>query len=453
MFSSGILAELDPEISQQLGEFDSILTKNEKLIARSHLFTREELKELEQSVINIRSQTGECISYNQDSSLKIDGEIELLGDVAGRENRDVTQKRRSLKKQKEKHEAQLASCRLVILRSNQLIEKIQQKHQSLVASQLLSRNKTLLANIKVNLDNPGEGLDSLTDFVVSTSGLDIAYENRYLLSFFIMLSVAATFLLQKLIRKLVARQVEIPHYSFARMLQISLLSCTAHYMPALLLTLSFAAYFLYFGLSLDQFPFMALVTIGLFLYVLLTLILRVVLNPVKPAKPLTNLQRDVAQRLARRLRLLAKLLFVGFLIYSASNLHDFSDSVTAILRNIYITLIILNLCWAFWLIGYIRGLANTHLLRTIIVLTLVGSMFADWAGYNNLANFVVIGISGSIIAWLLTLFISTLWTEFFDSLDDGDFAWQRYIRRKIGVQPDEYLPGSLWFRFAFVIVV
>ena len=221
-----------------------------------------------------------------------------------------------------------------------------------------------------------------------------------------MLSVVGTFLFQKLFRKLIADQGEKSHYSFPRMLLISLLSCTAHYMLALLLTSSFAVYFLYLGLSLEQFPFIALVTIGLFLYVLLTLILRIVLNPVKSAKPLTNLQQDVAQTLAKRLRLLAKLLFVGFLIFSASNLHDFSDSVTGILRNIYITLIILNLCWAFWLIGYIRGLANTHLLRSIIVITLIGSMFADWAGYNNLANFIVIGISGSIVAWILTHFIS-----------------------------------------------
>jgi small-conductance mechanosensitive channel len=318
---------------------------------------------------------------------------------------------------------------------------------------LLSRNKTLLANIKANFDNPGEGLDSLVDFVVSTSGLDIVYEHRYLLSLFIVLSVVGTFLLQKLIRKLISSQAAKAHYSFARMLLNSLLACTAHYMLALLLTSSFAVYFLYLGLSLAQFPFIALVTIGLFLYVLLTLILRVVLNPVKPAKPLINLQQEVAQTLAKRLRLLAKLLFIGFLIYSASNLHDFSDSVTGILRNIYITLIILNLCWAFWLIGYIRGLANTHFLRSVIVITLLGSLFADWAGYNNFANFVVIGISASIVAWILAHFVSTLWTEFFDSLDDGDFAWQRYLRRKIGVQPEENMPGSLWFRFTFVIVV
>jgi small-conductance mechanosensitive channel len=453
VFSTALSAELDPDISQQVVESDSALTKIEKSISNINLFTLEYLKELEQFGIKIKSQTGRCITINQDSIVKIDGEIELLGGITVQENENVTQKRNSLESVKQEHEAQLASCHLLILRSNELIEKFRQKQASVIASQLLSRNNTLLANIRSNIENPKEGFGSLIDFVISGAGLDIVYQNRYLLSLFIVISVIGTILFRKLVRKLLARQDYKSPRSFSRELQISVLSCTAHYMLALLLTLSFAGYFIYFGLSLDQFPFIALATIGLFLYVLLTLILRVFLNPLEPAKPLTNLPRDVAEILAKRLRLLAKLLFVGFLIFSASNLHDFPSSVTGMLRNIYITLIILNLCWAFWLLGYIRGLANTHLLRSIIIVTLLASLFADWAGYNNLANFIVIGISGSITAWILTLFMITLWSEFFNSLDDGDFAWQRYLRQKIGVQPGEYLPGSLWLRFVFAIVV
>jgi len=453
VFSTALLAELDPDISQQVDESNAALTKVEKSISNINLFTLEYLEELEQFSIKIKSQTGQCIKINQEGIVKIDGKFELLGDITEKESGEVTQKRNSLKSLKQKHEAQLASCHLLILRSNALIETFQQKQKSVIASQLLSRNNTLLANIRANIENPKEGFGSLIDFMISGAGLDIVYHNRYLLSLLIVISVIGTMLFRKLVRKLLAGQDNKSPRSFSRELQTSVLSCTAHYMLALLLTSSFAGYFIYFGLSLDQFPFIALATIGLFLYVLLTLILRVVLNPLEPAKPLTNLSQNVAETLAKRLRLLAKLLFVGFLIFTASNLHEFPSSVTGTLRNIYITLIILNLCWAFWLLGYIRGLANTQLLRLIIVVTLLVSLFADWAGYNNLANFIVIGISGSIIAWILTHFMITLWTEFFNSLDDGDFVWQRYLRQKIGVQQGEYLPGSLWFRFVFAILV
>ncbi|MFV2031285.1 MAG: mechanosensitive ion channel domain-containing protein [Gammaproteobacteria bacterium] len=453
IFSSALLADLDPEISRQVGAFDTSLTKMENTLLRSKNISAEALKEMQQSVTKIKSQSQGCVNFNQDNIEKINGDVELLGEVTQREDREVTEKRKSLKKIKLKHEAQLASCRLLILRSNQLIESTQKRQQALIASELLSRNKTLLDHIKDNIDSPGKGLDVLVDFAVSTAGLDVIAQHRNLLALIIAMSLVGTLVLRKLLRKAIPRVYRKSRRSFARRLQLALMSCFMHYMLAFLLTLSFAVYFLYLGLLINNFPFIALVSIGLFLYILLTLVLRVVLDPLRPARPLTRLPREVGLILAWRLRLLAKLLFVGFLVFAASNLHDFSDSVTGILRSIYITLLVLNLCWAFWLLGYIRGLANTHLIRTIIIFALLGGMFADWAGYNNLANFILIGITGSFTALILTFFAATLWTEFFNSFDDGEFAWQQFIRRKIGVQPGEYLPGSMWFRFTFSIVI
>ena len=453
LLSVGVRAELDPEIMKQIGFADALLTKNEKIILVREDFTLAELKELAKSAVKVKSEAKACIASNESSIEKVLLDIELLGEVIEPEDREVTKKRNSLDETKQKHETQLATCRLLRLRSNQLIEATQKKEQKLIASELLSRNKTLLQHVRDNLSNPGEGFYSLVDFVVSSSGLEVVYKNRYLLSILIVAAVLGTWLLQKLFSTAINRNREKPPRSFAGKIFFSILTASSRYMLPLLLSTFFAVYFLYFGLSNHKFPFVALVSIGLFLYVLLTLILRIFLNPVDPAGSLTSLPKDVAARLDRRLNLLAVLLFAGFLLFSASQLYEFSDAVTGILRNIYITLVILNLCWAFWLLGYIKGLGNKHVLRLVIILTLLTGMFADWAGYNNLSIFIVVGISGSVMAWVITHFIITLWTEFFNSLDDGDFAWQRSLRRKLGVEPGEYLPGSTWFRFLFAIVV
>ena len=453
VFSAAVLAQLDPEILKQIGFSEALLSKNEKTISRRHEFTLAELKELVQSANRVRSQAKACIASNESSIEKVITDIEQLGEVVEPESKEVTKKRNSLDQKKQKHETQLATCRLLQLRSNQLIEATQKKERELIASELLSRNKTLLQHVKDNFTNPGEGFYSLVDFVVSSSGLEIVYKNRYLLSMFIVASVLGTWLLQKLCSIAITKNSKKPPRSFAGKIFYSILTASSRYMLALLLSAFFAIYFLYFGLANHQFPFVALVSIGLFLYVLLTLILRIFLNPINPASPLTSLPKNVAVKLDRRLSLLAKLLFIGFLLFAASNLHDFPDAVTGILRNIYITLVILNLCWAFWLLGYIKGLGNKHVLRLVIILTLLTGMFADWAGYNNLSVFIVVGISGSVMAWVITHFIIILWTEFFNSLDDGEYAWQRSLRRKLGVEPGEYLPGSTWFRFLFVIVV
>ena len=451
-YSATISADINLEISQLVAESNKSLTKSEKKLEKNKTLLIDELKKLQQSVAAIKSEIDLCIRSNQDSVIKIREDLDLLGEISRPENRDVSEKRKSLTKLQKRHEGQLSTCRLLTLRSNQIIEATTERQQALVALQLLARNSSVLDHIQGNLDNPTEGIDSLLDFVVSTADFDIIYQYGYLLIVMVITSIVSIFLLRQLLARSVRNFHKKSHRSFARLLQISLLVGLKHYIVSLMLTFVFGAYFVYFSLSTGHFPFIALVSIGLFLYVFLTLILRITLNPIAPAEPLTALPKQVALNLIGRLLLLAKLLFAGFLIYSASNMYEFSDSVTGLLRNIYIAMVVLNLCWAFWLLGYIKGLANTHLLRSMIILVLLLSMLADWAGYNNLSSFILIGVVGSISAWFLTQIIVILWTDFLDSLDDGEFVWQQFIRRKIGVKPGDYLPGSMWFRLTFGIV-
>jgi potassium efflux system protein len=453
LYSASIFADINLEISNLVVESSKSLTKSEKKLEQKEPLLIDELKSLQQSVTTIKSDIDSCISSNQSSVSKITEDLELLGEGAERGNREVSQKHRSLTKLQHEHKSQLATCRLLTLRSNQIIEVTTERQQALIALQLFTRNSSVLDHIQANLENPMEGIGSLLDFVVSTAGFDVIYQHRYLLTVMLAISIVSIVFLRQLLARSVRHYHKKSNRSFARLLQISLLSGLKHYMITLLLTFVLAAYSIYVSLSIGHFPFVALVSIGLFLYVFLTLILRITLNPIAPAEPLTTVPKEVALNLIKRLRLLAKLLFVGFLIFSASNLYEFPDSVTGLLRNIYIAMVVLNLCWAFWLLGYIKGLANSHLLRSMIILTLLLSMFSDWTGYNNLSSFILIGVVGSISAWFLTRIIVILWTDFFDSLDDGQFAWQQFVRRKIGVKPGDYLPGSMWFRLAFGIVV
>jgi len=89
VFSAGLLAELDPDISRQVDESDSALTKIEKSLSNLNLFTLEHLKELEQFGIKTKSQTDQCITFNQESMVKIDGEIELLGGITEQESESM----------------------------------------------------------------------------------------------------------------------------------------------------------------------------------------------------------------------------------------------------------------------------------------------------------------------------------------------------------------------------
>jgi len=446
-------AAVDEELGALLKSYDSVLGQQEKALAGRNRPSLEDLKDFQLVTAEIKAVANDCIVSNQESIDNIIRDIGLIGAEGNHEDQVVVAKRKSLDRIKAQHENQLATCRVLLLRTTQIGETALLQQQEIVASQLLTRNESLLEHLQDNIMNPRKGLKALLVFVVDSSGIDLIHENWHRLTLLIAVSMVVALILRGIFSIFISRFESRAQSSFARRFTIALLTCSRHYLLMLFLTGSIAGYFLYLGLANEHFPFISLLSIGLFLYVLLTWGLRIILGPNKPATLLIDLQKDVAEKLMRRLRLLAKLLFVGFLIFSATRLHDFPDFVTGLLRNIYLTLLVLNLCWAFWLLSNIRGLANKHLLRTIIILVLVISLVADWSGYNNLASFILIGIAGSISLWLLTHLILKLWTDFFDSLDDGEFAWQQFIRRKIGVQNGEYIPGSFWFRFTFNLVV
>jgi len=170
-----------------------------------------------------------------------------------------------------------------------------------------------------------------------------------------------------------------------------------------------------------------------------------------PGQPLTRLPGEVSALLARRLRLLSKLLLIGYLMYAALQIHEFPEPITGLLRNIYLFLLILNLIWAVWLLRYYETMSN-HLLRVLILFGLVVTLLADWMGYANLANYLLVGITGSMLLWALTIFVLRLWSDFLDGLDEGRSEWQRKLRKMIGVKEGDYLPGSVWFRFTFALV-
>ncbi|MFA9421671.1 MAG: hypothetical protein ACERLB_16105, partial [Gammaproteobacteria bacterium] len=67
LFTTSVLAELDPEINKQIAESDSQLTIKEKSIKRSKEWTVVELKEMALSVSSVKTQAKTCIAFNESS--------------------------------------------------------------------------------------------------------------------------------------------------------------------------------------------------------------------------------------------------------------------------------------------------------------------------------------------------------------------------------------------------
>ena len=443
----------DPVLSLRIGEAENKLQVIEKSLAdpRKRL-DRDVLKLFQEQGQFVKQVAQECIDKNEAAINKSADDLELLGPQNLSEDKEVTDKRESLNQSMLSHAQQLASCRLMLLRAHEVVDVTLAKQQQQLASELFARRPNLLENIKNSLLHPVQAFEAGLQFVQVSGGIDRAMTEWLPLSILAALALAISLLIKRRLKLSLDRHAAAEHKGYLSQFQLSLMSCANRYLLGLTLSgfLSLHALWRFF-IQQRSWDFIDILLVGLFLYGVINLVIRVVLNPCPPGQPLTRLPAEVSALLARRLRLLSKLLLIGYLMYAALQIHEFPEPITGLLRNIYLFLLILNLIWAVWLLRYYETMSN-HLLRVLILFGLVVTLLADWMGYANLANYLLVGITGSMLLWALTIFVLRLWSDFLDGLDEGRSEWQRKLRKMIGVKEGDYLPGSVWFRFTFALV-
>ncbi len=451
--ASTVLA-IDPILSLKVGEAESQLQLIEKAFKNPrNSLNLKLLSEFQEQGLEVKKVANECIDINEKAINKSADDLELLGAQMVTEEADVTKKRQSLNQSMLSNAQQLASCRLLLLRAHEIVDVVIARQQQALASELLARQSNILQNFKNNLLNPVKAYDAVVTFVEQDSGARNLLESWPELMVCMLVAAVLIIVFRKLLNSQLKFNQQSQTSGYLSQFQLSLISCARRHMSALILTATLSLYYayqLFTGLALD---FLGVLVFGLFLYVLFNLFIRILLNPYPPAQPLTSLPQDISLLLASRLRLLSKLLFAGFLMYTAIQIHEFPDQITALMRNIYVFLLVLNLIWAAWLLRYYRGLSNIHLLRILVISGLLICLGADWLGYANLSNFILIGIVGSFLVWSLAIFLTRIWSDLFDSLDEGRHDWQKALRKRVGVRDKEFLPGSIWFRFTFSLIL
>ncbi len=445
---------VDPHLSLQVGEADVRLQKLEKAFDNpaDHV-ELSRLYEFQKDGLFVKKTANECIEINEGAINKAADDLDLLGVQTLKEGADVLRKRQSLNQTMLGHAQQLASCRLLLLRAHELVAITLTRQELAIASELWAKKSNLYENFKNILLNPAHFFNATIKFIQTDSGLTDAWNNSYILFGLLLLSVVMILFLKRRLKSSLRRHEMVAQKGYLSQFQLALISCASRHMPPLILMGIMSLYYLYRLIVENRLDFLGLMVFGLFLYVIINLFIRILLNPCPPGNRLTKLPEDISLLLARRLRLLSKILLVGFLMYSALQIHDFPSPITSLLRNVYLFLLVLNIIWAVWLLRFYEGVSNNLFLRTIIIFGLLFCLAVDWVGYRNLADFVLLGITGSILIWAITIFLLRIWTDFLDSMDEGRHEWQQRMRKRIGVRGNDFLPGSFWFRFTFAIVI
>lgn len=391
-----------------------------------------------------RSEAEKCTAEVNEQVIKLSGDLEKLGKPIRAESADVRNKRKLLNQQKTELEKRLASCRLLVIRSDELLQKIAKQQKAIIASHLLAKGPAFHFLIKDNWDQPAQWLESSTAFIRKHSGierlsrLDIAF-------LLVLISVGIILGILYRRRSLVKIKDKVWDSSFSNRFYCALSSNFARYAPAMFGSLVSVAFLFFNFASVRPVPFINVVAYGLPVYLSLIAIIRAFLRPHAPAKRVLKLPVEVASAFSRRLELLVLLLFIGYLLFATLLAQSLPESALLMARSVFAAIFILNLIWVVWLVGYLPRLGETLWARAILILAFMSVLVIEWLGYRNLSVWILRTLIGTVFAAGTMWLIGRLLRELYHGLNQGRTEWHQAIRRMFGLHGDEHMPGLFWF--------
>jgi potassium-dependent mechanosensitive channel len=434
-----------PDQAQQLSAFDRTLDRIDHELKTSRP-GEETLHQWVKEITNGKSLASTCATDAEQQLNKVKQDVTSLGKPVKGESRDVVDRRRSLDEKKNTLEKRQASCRLLMQRADDAMSRVTNAQKERLARHLFARGPSFYSVLVDNWQQPAVWLRSAEKFVVSDSGLkQISGVQRVILVIVLFVGLAAGVT----VRHLMFNWVQEHHWrvSFAGRFRRSLMTTLGHYMPQLLFSMAAAA-FMYFTMEqIEPLPFLGVLAYGLPPYFLLITGIHLFLAPSPPGELFLDVPPESAKALARRLQVLATLVFVGYLLFATLLTQSFPESAVRLARGVFVAALVLNMMWALFLFGRMPGsFVGSLWLRVPLHLLLLAVVASEWLGYRNLAILGFRTVLGTLLALGLLRFIGRLLSDFYDSMDEGRQAWQRRLRQAVGLKPGDPMPGLVAVR-------
>jgi potassium efflux system protein len=433
-----------------LSDASLVLEKIEEDTLKERLTVEELGRELKR-VNYFLSLGSQCLKSAQTQLNRISESLGAIGPEVEGESGEIAQERKSLLGQKTSQEKRLAECRVLVLKAEDVGAKIGAKRRELLARRLFHREAGLRM-LTASLRSAGQWQTAMKDFVILRSGLErLTAKSGSLLAVLLLFGAVSGFWLRLRLRQLaVSRAGD----SFSDRLIRSAQFSVACYGP-FLLVMGIASVFmgvLTYGVTPRSYGAPLACALTTFLFVLTAI--RAFLAPPSPAQQVVPLPPDVARSLARRLRPPA-LLSLGWIpSFTAPFTESLPQPAYGLAQILLVTFFCLALTWFFWALTRIPGLMKyRRWLRLVSTALLLSVLCAEWLGYHNLSIYLLKGMVGTFILAAALQAARILSGELFDGLAHGRHAWQKSLRRKMGVSDKEVVRSLILFKFIFALLL
>ena len=422
------------------------LTQHERELKKRRI-DLEQLKALAGKVATLRGQAKACVDAREPQVAKLQTDLESLGEPSAKDSPDVRRQRLDIRKQLVALERELGTCKALMLRADDLLKRINERTRDVLAHQLLARGPDMLTLLKENWTQPPQWIRDTFRFLHKYSGLNLLTPLHWLTLF---LSVTFALAIGWLIRQGLLHWIERKAWQrdeFASRFLHALLVTLAHYTPHLLGSTAAAVLVYAVTAQMQPIPFITVIAVGLPPFFLFLTLVRFVLDPPAPAGLFLALPESLARRLGQRLKILAILAFVGYLLFATLLAQSLPEPAILIFRGIFAAILILNLIWAISLVLRLPLFAHRLWLSALVHLSLIAALIIEWMGYRNLAATLARDVVGSLLAFGVTLLLLRLLRDFYDILESGSSPWSYRIHRVMGIKETRKIPGLIWLRF------
>ncbi|MEE9343850.1 MAG: mechanosensitive ion channel domain-containing protein, partial [Gammaproteobacteria bacterium] len=415
-------------------------------------FTSQNLEQWSKSISDVQSEASYCIDKQTAELELLQKNIESLGEAVASDPAEVQEKRRQVEEQKTESEKTLSNCRLLLLRSQELSERISSESNALLAKQLLAKSPNIATLVTENINNPNVLASSFKLYLEQGVGLDVFTLKQWLTGFALLcIAWIVGFKLKKTLRNSIRHEEW--HDDFSSQFSLALFSTLTQYLPQLIAACSGAGLIYFFTQGQQPVPFVAQVAFALVVYFIAVILIRFLFVPALPAKRFLPLAPAIAKGLARRLVMLVFLGLAGYLAFYTDIANRIPESPLLLARRLFSLIVVMNLAWALGLLFRSPKLTELRWLILLVIGALALTLGAEWFGYQNLAFYLRRMILGLLLIFGATVLLLKLTTGIFNGVDDGSYGWTRNLRQMLSVQQDQPVPGSGWFRLLFSVLI
>ncbi len=397
-------------------------------------------------VTEYKSWAGDCVKRLEPEEQLIVDQMTALAEPVKGESAEVSKRRKKLAKKQATVKKRLAECRVIVVHSTELINAISNYRQELLKEQLFTKGPDIAALLRDNWAHPALWVDASKKFILNNSGLDKAEATDWVL---LVIFVAVTFGLGLRYRKSLTNweKLHTPGETRTDRFVYALGLTLKRYAPFLLATITNAIVIFYISKDVKPTPFITIVAYGLPLVVLLLAFIHLFLRASFQAQVFDTSVTDTAGRLAYRLKLLALLIFFGYLLFSTILSQSLPESALLLTRAVFGAVLVLNLVWIVWLVTGLTKLGDNVFTRLFFSAILLAALAAELLGYRNLSGYILKTVVGTLISIGLFLLLSGFLRDFLDGFEQGKYNWQQKLRVAFGLKPDRQMPGVIWLRF------